>query len=172
MTINVKLYTPIQPIEGNLVPAKRLKITMPSKNIPKPAESTCPSCTFADIGAEPIIASSRAIIRILNIQLPRISPTVIFGRSKMVTELMPVINSGREVTEAIRITPIQVLPSPVFSAIMSLLVGSYRDPKLRTERSRAWSRTALRFTLHLTTNSWTHHLNGAVFLAVFDFENV
>ncbi len=37
----------------------------------------------------------------------------------MATELTPVINSGREVTPDIRISPIHALPSPVFSAITS-----------------------------------------------------
>jgi hypothetical protein len=40
-------------------------------------------------------------------------------RSKIVTELTPVIISGKKVTEAISTTPIHVLPMPVFSAIMS-----------------------------------------------------
>jgi hypothetical protein len=114
---------------GNFAPTKIVIPTSPSKKIPKLAESTCPSCTFVEIGTEPARASSSVIIRILNIQLPRISPTVILGSSNKVTELMPVINSGREVTEAIRMTPIQVLPNPVFSAIISPYFKSFEPEK-------------------------------------------
>src|SRR3990172_10225844 len=55
----------------------------------------------------------------LNMQLPITSPAAILGRSKMMIELIPVINSGREVTEAIKMTPIKVLPKPLFSARIS-----------------------------------------------------
>lgn len=46
-------------------------------------------------------------------------PTAISGTSAYVTELIPVTSSGRDVTDAMRTTPIHVLPRPVFSAIIS-----------------------------------------------------
>ena len=58
------------------------------------------------------------IIR-LKTQLPKTSPTAISGTPAIVTELAPVISSGREVTDAISTTPVHVRPMPVFSAMTS-----------------------------------------------------
>ena len=60
-----------------------------------------------------------ARITTLNMQLPNTSPAAMSGTLKIVAELIPVTSSGSEVTEAIRITPTHVLPSPVFSAMTS-----------------------------------------------------
>jgi len=43
-----------------------------------------------------------------------------------VTELIPVTSSGKEVTDAMSATPTHVLPSPVFSAMMS----PYRESRM------------------------------------------
>ena len=55
----------------------------------------------------------------LNTQLPSTSPTAISGTFAYVTDVIPVTNSGSEVTDAIRTTPIHALPRPVFSAMIS-----------------------------------------------------
>jgi len=59
----------------------------------------------------------------LNTQLPSASPSAMSGEFASATALMPVTNSGREVTVANRIRPIHVRLSRAFSAITS----PYRD---------------------------------------------
>jgi hypothetical protein len=55
----------------------------------------------------------------LNTQLPSASPIAMFGAAASTTALPPVTSSGSEVTVASSTSPIQVPPSPVFSAIAS-----------------------------------------------------
>jgi hypothetical protein len=55
----------------------------------------------------------------LKTQLPSSAPTAMSAASTRTTALTPVMSSGSEVTEAIRISPIQVPPRPVPVAMMS-----------------------------------------------------
>ena len=66
-----------------------------------------------------IRASKTESMSRLKTQLPKISPAARFGALTMATELIPVINSGKEVTDAIKISPTHALPIPVRSAILS-----------------------------------------------------
>ena len=75
--------------------------------------------TSVDIGATLRPPSSIARMSSLNMQLPRTSPAAMFGKLEIMTELIPVKSSGKEAAEAVRTTPIQVLPIPIFSAITS-----------------------------------------------------
>jgi hypothetical protein len=56
---------------------------------------------------------------------PKRSPRVKSGFPNMATELMPVASSGSEVIVARSTTPIQMRPSPVFSAMMSPYLDSF-----------------------------------------------
>ncbi len=65
-----------------------------------------------------------ARIRMLNRLLSKIFPKAMMsGTLKIATELIPVTSSGSEVTEAIRITPTQVLPSPVAYFSMEFMLS-------------------------------------------------
>jgi hypothetical protein len=66
-----------------------------------------------------ILASKTESMSKLNTQLPKISPAAKSGALTKTTELIPVINSGNEVTDAIKISPTHALPIPVRSAILS-----------------------------------------------------
>ena len=66
-----------------------------------------------------ILASKTERMRRLKTQLPKISPAAWFGALTKATELIPVINSGKEVTDAIKTSPIHALPITVRSAILS-----------------------------------------------------
>ena len=63
----------------------------------------------------------------LKAQLPKISPTAISGESIKTRELMPVNNSGSEVTAAIIIKPNHAFPIPVSVAMISPYLES-REP--------------------------------------------
>ena len=65
---------------------------------------------------------------ILNTQLPSTSPIAILGTLIIVTALMPVMSSGKEVIDASIMKPTHVRPNPVFSAIISPYLES-RDPE-------------------------------------------
>lgn len=66
-----------------------------------------------------ILESKKESINRLKMQLPKMSPAARFGDLTMATALIPVINSGKEVTDAIKIRPTHALPIPVRSAILS-----------------------------------------------------
>src|SRR3989338_717844 len=76
------------------------------------------------------------MIEMLKTQLPIISPSAILGVSAIATELMPVISSGRDVTLAMRMSPIHALPSPVFSAIISPYLESLMPQKTITAEQK------------------------------------
>ena len=61
----------------------------------------------------------------LNRQLPKIPPTAKSGELNTSMALVPVANSGKDVTPAKRIVPTQVHPKPVFSAKISALWESH-----------------------------------------------
>ena len=64
-----------------------------------------------------------AIIVILKTQLPTICPRDISGDFTIEAADMPVNNSGKDVTMEINTTPMNALPHPFFSAIISALFG-------------------------------------------------
>ncbi len=96
-----------------------LKPTKPSSMTPNAAERMCPRLAVTNTDVRPCIMSSMTMINRLKTQLPRTSPTAMFGASATVTELTPVASSGRDVTLASRTRPTHVPPSPVFSAMAS-----------------------------------------------------
>ena len=71
------------------------------------------------IGSSRLNSSSSTSITELNTQLPSASPTAMLGASAVVTALMPVNSSGREVAVAVRSRPIHERDRPVRCAMTS-----------------------------------------------------
>lgn len=118
------------------------------------------------------------IIRILKAQLPTISPTARSGASKKTTELIPFINSGIDVTNAIKIIPINIFPQPSISAIRSpyleslepvitMITVAIRNPKLSTYKLVIINRIVL-FILFLSDYSVMRFNNKKYF---FNYRN-
>ena len=69
-------------------------------------------------------SSMMAMINRLKIQLPNISPMAMSGDLTVATAEIPVNNSGKEVTMAMKTTPINARANPLFSAIASAFLDA------------------------------------------------
>ena len=98
---------------------------------------------------------------------PKRSPRVKSGFPNMATELMPVANSGSEVIVARSNTPIQMRPSPVFSAMMSPYLDSFvpATSKIARQITNFTQTSAVSYVWLLYQNNITFWCAGAEAMA-------
>ncbi len=108
-----------------LSPAKIMSPAMVISNFPIPADAICCNFTLLKTGVRRCNISSKAKMVRLNMQLPSRVPKAKSGSPTRVAELTPAINSGVEVMAARSTSPIHILPSPVFSAMISPYRASF-----------------------------------------------
>ena len=118
--MNNRLVSPIHglmtmSLGRNIAKAAKVKRMMPNDAATTWFMEAVPNSEFR-FGTN---ASKMANMPRLNAQLPKISPTARSADCRNADELMPTINSGRDVTDAIRISPTHAFPMPVFSASRS-----------------------------------------------------